>query len=149
MKKATFYIVEQLFLQAEPDSHELLACQLAGEKWRMGKRVLIACEDQIQAKKLDEMLWQKEPNQFIPHNLAGNGPKYGAPIELCWPTKCGSSMSDILINLQLTFTDFALAFHEVIDFVPVNERMKKLARERYKIYRSIGFNLIIAAQKTK
>lgn len=114
----------------------------------MGKRVLIACEDQIQAEKLDEILWQREPYQFVPHNLAGEGPRYGAPVELCWPTKRGSSARDILINLQSTFADFATTFHEVIDFVPTDEHLKQLARERYKTYRNMGFNLIMAAPPT-
>lgn len=148
MKKATFYLIEQLSSQAEPESHEWLACQLAAVNWRMGKRVLIACEDQVQAEKLDEILWRREPHQFVPHNLAGEGPRYGAPVELSWPTKRGSSARDILINLQLTFADFATAFHEVIDFVPIDEHLKQLARERYKTYRSMGFNLIMAAPPT-
>lgn len=148
MKKATFYLIEQLSSPAEHVSHEWLACQLAAENWRLGKRVLIACEDQIQAEKLDEMLWQREPHQFVPHNLAGEGPRYGAPVELCWPTKRGSSTRDILINLQSSFADCATAFHEVIDFVPINEQLKQLARKRYKTYRSMGFNLIMAAPPT-
>lgn len=148
MKKATFYLIAQLSSQAELKSHEWLACQLAAENWRMGKRVLIACEDQIQAEKLDEILWQREPYQFVPHNLAGEGPRYGAPVELCWPTKRGSSARDILINLQSTFANFATAFYEVIDFVPIDENLKQLARERYKTYRSMGFNLIMAPPPT-
>lgn len=148
MKKVTFYLIEQLSLQVELESHEWLACQLTAENWRMGKRVLIACEDQIQAEKLDEILWQSEPHQFVPHNLANEGPHYGAPIELCWPTKRGISARDILINLQLTLANFATAFHEVIDFVPIDEHLKQLARERYKTYRNMGFNLIMAASVT-
>ncbi|RXK33192.1 DNA polymerase III subunit chi [Arsenophonus endosymbiont of Bemisia tabaci Asia II 3] len=148
MKKATFYLIAQLSSQAELESHEWLACQLAAENWRMGKRVLIACEDQIQAEKLDEILWQREPYQFVPHNLAGEGPRYGAPVELCWLTKRGNSARDILINLQSTFANFATAFHEVIDFVPIDENLKQLARERYKTYRSMGFHLIMAPPPT-
>ena len=32
-----------------------------------------------------------------------------------------------LINLQSQFADFATAFHEVIDFVPIDEQLKQLA----------------------
>lgn len=51
----------------------------------------------------------------------------------------GQCPRDLLINLQSQFADFATAFHEVIDFVPIDEQLKQLARERYKIYRSVGF----------
>ncbi|MFP3019142.1 MAG: DNA polymerase III subunit chi [Arsenophonus sp.] len=143
MKKVTFYIIEQLSSEEELENYEWLACQLAAKNWRLGKRILLSCEDQIQAEKLDKVLWQKEPYQFIPHNLAGKGPWCGAPIELCWPTKRGSSVRDILINLQSSFSDLSTIFHEVIDFVPIDEHLKQLARERYKIYRNINFNLTI------
>ncbi|MDT9587212.1 MAG: DNA polymerase III subunit chi [Candidatus Arsenophonus melophagi] len=141
MKKTIFYLIEQLPLQAKLKNHECLACQLAAEYWKIGKRVLIACEDQIQAKKLDKILWQRESHQFIPHNLAGEGPRYGSPVELSWSKKRSSSDRDILINLQLTVADFALAFNEIIDFVPIDENLKRLARERYKTYRNMGFNV--------
>ncbi|MGP1953763.1 MAG: DNA polymerase III subunit chi [Arsenophonus sp. NC-QC1-MAG3] len=146
MKKVTFYLITQLFSQKELESHEWLACQLAAKNWRIGKRILIACEHKIQAKKLDKILWQREPYQFTPHNLAGEGPPYGAPVELCWPTKQNISMRDILINLQSTFVNFSTHFHEVIDFVPIDEHLKQLARERYKTYHNMGFNLIMAYQ---
>ncbi|PHM71895.1 DNA polymerase III subunit chi [Xenorhabdus kozodoii] len=162
MKNAIFYLLEKLPLEklspetlsSEPSSpdalqpHEWLACQLAADQWRAGKRVLIACESQQQAEKLDEALWQREPNQFVPHNLAGEGPRYGAPVELCWPQKRGNAPRDVLVTLLPHFADFATAFHEVIDFVPIDENLKQLARERYKSYRSVGFHLTMATPPT-
>lgn len=148
MKKGTFYQLQQPSPQAEYEAHEWLACELAAEAWRNGKRVLIACEDQLQAEKMDEALWQRDPHQFVPHNLAGEGSRYGSPIEICWPNKRGNTPRDILINLQSQFADFATAFHEVIDFVPIDETLKQLARDRYKTYRSVGFNLTMATPPT-
>jgi DNA polymerase IIIc chi subunit len=37
--------------------------------------VLIACEDEQQAIRLDEALWARPPESFVPHNLAGEGPE--------------------------------------------------------------------------
>ncbi|KLU17673.1 DNA polymerase III subunit chi, partial [Proteus mirabilis] len=110
--------------------------------------ILLVCESQAQAELLDEALWAREPHQFVPHNLAGEGPRYGSPVELCWPGKRGNAPRDLLINLQSQFVDFATAFHEVIDFVPIDEQLKQLARERYKIYRSVGFTLTMATPPT-
>jgi DNA polymerase-3 subunit chi len=50
----------------------------------------------------------------------------------------------LLISLLGNFADFATAFHEVVDFVPYEDSLKQLARERYKAYRSVGFNLTTA-----
>ncbi|XWR70812.1 DNA polymerase III subunit chi [Providencia manganoxydans] len=149
MKNATFYQLPPTPAEEdELEAHEWLACELAAQMWRNGKRILLACETAEQAEKLDEALWQRDPHQFVPHNLAGEGPRYGAPIEICWPGKRGNAQRDVLINLQNQFADFATAFHEVIDFVPIDETLKQLARERYKIYRSVGFNLTMATPPT-
>ncbi len=160
MKNATFYLLSQEKLlsqnkdreqekpSAELCSYEALACELAAEHWRSGKRILIACENLAQAQRLDEALWQRIPEQFVPHNLAGEGPKQGAPVELAWPERRGNSPRDLLINLLPQLADFAITFHQVIDFVPYEEDLKQLARERYKSYRRVGFHLITATLPT-
>ncbi|AIR69548.1 DNA polymerase III subunit chi [Dickeya fangzhongdai] len=154
MKNATFYLIDHESLidhdcpSGELNACEALACDLAAARWRAGQRVLIACEDEQQALRLDEALWQREPHAFVPHNLAGEGPRQGAPVELAWPQKRGNAPRDLLISLQPQFADFATAFHEVIDFVPYEESLKQLARDRYKAYRSVGFQLTTATPPT-
>ncbi|EFA6167590.1 DNA polymerase III subunit chi, partial [Escherichia coli] len=51
------------------------------------------------------------------------------------------------ISLRTSFADFATAFTEVVDFVPYEDSLKQLARERYKAYRVAGFNLNTATWK--
>ncbi len=141
MKNATFYVMESESASDGLSAIEALVCDLAETRWRDGKRILIACENEDQANRLDEALWQRPANAFVPHNLAGEGPRYGAPVELAWPQRRGSSPRDLLISLLPQFADFATGFHEVIDFVPYEESLKQLARDRYKAYRSVGFQL--------
>ena len=66
---------------------EQLACDLAAQAWRLGKRVLIACETEEQAFLIDEALWQRDPNEFVPHNLSGEATQYAPPIEISWKGK--------------------------------------------------------------
>ncbi|PKH25751.1 DNA polymerase III subunit chi [Enterobacterales bacterium CwR94] len=141
MKNALFYLLESDAPSGELSTVEALVCELAAERWRAGQRILIACTDEQQAIRLDEALWQRPPASFVPHNLAGEGPKYGAPVELAWPQRRGNAPRDLLISLLPQLADFATAFHEVIDFVPYEESQKQLARDRYKAYRSVGFHL--------
>nr|CDS56274.1 DNA polymerase III, chi subunit [Serratia symbiotica] len=148
MKQATFYLLEHDRPTGTLSAHEAVACAVAAERWRSGKRLLIACESQEQAQRLDEALWQREPHTFVPHNLAGEGPNSGAPVELCWPGKRGNAPRDLLIALQPQFADFATAFHQVVDFVPYEDTLKQLARDRYKAYRSVGFHLTTAMPPT-
>ena len=130
MKNATFYLLDN-------DTHQD----------GLSAVVLIACEDEQQAIRLDEALWARPPESFVPHNLSGEGPRGGAPVEIAWPQKRNSSARDILISLRTDFADFATAFTEVVDFVPYEESLKQLARERYKAYRLAGFNLNTATWK--
>lgn len=73
MKQATFYLLDNAEPSGALSAHEAVACAVAANGFRAGKRVLIACESQEQAQRLDEALWQREPHEFVPHNLAGEG----------------------------------------------------------------------------
>lgn len=146
MKKVMFYLIESTENSTDlsEDSllpHEKLACEKALEAWQNRIRVLIACHDKQQAEKIDEYLWQLDTEHFVPHNLAGEGPRGGAPVEICWPGCRANGARQLLINLQETFAEFSPMFNDIIDFVPAEERLKTLARERYQAYRNVGFNL--------
>lgn len=147
MKNATFYILDNDNTLDGLNAVEQQVCELAAEHFRRGKRVLIACEEQQQALRLDEALWRRPVDSFVPHNLAGEGPRGGAPVEIAWPEKRSFSPRDVLITLRQNFADFATAFPEVIDFVPYENSLKQRARERYKAYRLAGFTLNTASWK--
>ncbi|VFP83353.1 DNA polymerase III subunit chi [Candidatus Erwinia haradaeae] len=142
MKKATFYLLWSNPPSEEIDDQEKWICGLIHAKWRSSrKRIIIACINKTQAIRLDEALWRWSPYTFLPHNLIGEGPMHGAPVELVWPKKNLNTSYDILINLLPECIDYASSFSEIIDFVPSEESCKKLARIRYKKYRNLGFTL--------
>ncbi|EGP05273.1 DNA polymerase III subunit chi [Pasteurella multocida subsp. multocida str. Anand1_goat] len=105
------------------------------------KRVLIACETEQQALDIDEALWAREADEFVPHNLSGEVTTYATPIEVSWKGKRNAQRRDLLINLQAEVPDYVSSFTQVIDFVPVEEHLKVLARERYKQLRQLGWQL--------
>ena len=136
-KNAQFYLLNP----EKKITVEQLACDLAAQAWRLGKRGLIACETEEQAFLIDEALWQRDPNEFVPHNLSGEATQYAPPIEISWKGKRNAQRRDLLINLQMEVPDFSHSFTQLIDFVPVEETQKAQARERYKILRSQGWAL--------
>ncbi|MFU2115381.1 DNA polymerase III subunit chi [[Pasteurella] aerogenes] len=140
-KNAQFYIIENIQPTLLLSASENLACNLAASAWRVGKKVLIACETEQQALNLDEALWQREPNEFVPHNLSGEITQFATPIEISWLGKRNAQRRDLLINLQTNVPDFVAGFNQVIDFVPQDETEKAQARERYKQYRQLGWQL--------
>jgi DNA polymerase III subunit chi len=143
MKKVIFYLLENQTEASELGMlfYEKLACSKIVEAWQNKLRVLVACQDQTQAERIDEYLWQLDTENFVPHNLAGEGMKGGSPIEISWPARRSSGTRQLLINLQEQFPEFAGVYRDIIDFVPVNERLKLLARIRYMSYKDAGFNL--------
>lgn len=143
MKKVIFYLLENQTEASEIGIlfYEKLACQKIVEAWQAKQRVLVACQDQVQAERIDEYLWQLDTDNFVPHNLVGEGMKGGSPVEICWPQKRSSGNRQLLINLQEQFPEFSGVYRDIIDFVPVDERLKTLARMRYKSYKDAGFNL--------
>lgn len=138
MTQVTFYIVEQ-----QPDLNVSAvvhyACELASQHYRQNNRVFIFADNQQQAEQIDEYLWQFNPAKFVPHNLLGEGPKYGSPVEISWQPPRGRK--DVLINISQQMPAFAKQFKQVCDFVPADEAEKVQARERYKHYRAAGFAL--------
>ncbi|MBN6080953.1 DNA polymerase III subunit chi [Aggregatibacter actinomycetemcomitans] len=141
-KNAQFYLLSDAS-PAQPNlsAVESLACNLAASAWRLGKRVLLACESEAQALNIDEALWQREPDEFVPHNLSGEATTYATPIEISWTGKRNAQSRDLLINLQPQLPEFINSFNQIIDFVPAEEQQKALARERYKQLRQLGWEL--------
>ncbi|WP_118816112.1 DNA polymerase III subunit chi [Haemophilus haemolyticus] len=136
-KTAQFYILtEDCTLSVEE-----IACNLAASIWRSGKKVLISCESEAQALEIDESLWQRDPNEFVPHNLSGEATQYPTPIEISWLGKRNLQRRDVLINLQQEIPDFSHSFTQIIDFVPKDDALKTQARERYKQLRALGWVL--------
>ena len=137
---AVFYVQKQ---ENEPDNpipaHFDLAARIAADFYRQGQRVFIYTDNKSDAHLIDEHLWGFEADSFVPHNLQGEGPAMGAPVEIGDSTPVGNRK--ILINLAQTVPDFIRRFNQVFDFVPLQTEQKQAARERYKQLRQLGANM--------
>lgn len=141
MSHGMFYLIEPE--TAEDSEAGLLAFvnKLTVTHYSQGQRIYLLAKSRRQAELLDELLWQQEPSNFVPHNLVGEGPRGGAPVEIGWPGLRHSGHRSVLINLAQDAANFAVTFALVVDFVPCDEKSKQQARERYKIYRQAGIQL--------
>ncbi|MCF7353880.1 DNA polymerase III subunit chi [Vibrio sp. CK2-1] len=141
MAIATFYIIEPNSLQDTTTGHIDYAVYLASYFASQGAKVYVNAQDKSQAEAIDEAFWQKEPEQFQSHNLSGEGPQYGTPIEIGFSQVKPHRNRQLVINMANDNTIFAQTFRQVVDFVPCEEKPKQQARERYKIYRQAGFEM--------
>ena len=123
------------------------ACLQASHFYRQNQRVFIYTTDQTQAEIIDELLWAFDCDSFVPHNLVGEGPKQGAPVEISYQPPRGRRA--VLINLTETMPTFANQFQFIVDFVPTDETLKQRARERFKTCRQWGFQVDNQPVETK
>jgi DNA polymerase-3 subunit chi len=129
--------------QTEQDAHYHQVCLQAAFYYRQQQRVFIYTQDQHQAQQIDEMLWAFDPDSFVPHNLIGEGPSYGAAVEISWQPP--NNRRAVLINLTTTVPSFAKSFGQIIDFVPSDETLKQQARDRFRNCRQWGFQVATQA----
>lgn len=141
MNTATFYIVQPDSPQCAKKGFEQYVLFLLHHFTCQGVKLYLHTDDQHTALYWDEKLWQQDPEQFLPHNLVGEGPKHGTAIEIGHPRTKPSWNRQIVINLAKDKTNFAGSFTQVVDFVPNDEKAKQTARERYKIYRQAGYQM--------
>ena len=139
MPQVSFYIIEAQDEGSASPSLDL-ACELAARCFRNKQRVLVWCNDQQSAEAFDELLWQLPVQGFVPHNLSGEGPTGGAPVEINWQEPVANNRQ-VLINLATDAPQFSQRFSQVYDFVPRADEQKQQARDRYKQYRGMGCDL--------
>jgi DNA polymerase-3 subunit chi len=138
MAKVSFYLLDET---STTEAKQLsLACLVAARCFRNKQKCVVFCQDKQQAEQFDELLWQLPTDSFVPHNLAGEGPPGGAPVEIHWQAPQHFSRA-VLINLAELMPEFHSHFKQIYDFVPAEENLKLLARERYKHYRAAGHQL--------
>lgn len=144
--KVTFYLLDNIVEQKSHTNNALIqsslfccACEQAAYYYRQQQKVFIYTIDQNQAHDVDEILWSFEADSFVPHNLMGEGPSYGSPVEISW--QAPTNRRAVLINLTNTAPNFATQFRQIIDFVPTEEGLKQQARSRYRQYQQLGFSV--------
>ncbi|WP_299490819.1 DNA polymerase III subunit chi [uncultured Shewanella sp.] len=115
-----------------------LACELAQHYFIKQQSVYIHCENKEQAYAIDELLWLFPPSAFVPHNLKGEGPATGAPVEIGMDPFGPNKKRHQLINLADQVPSFAVNFGQIVDFV-ANDKAQ--ARLRYHQYRTLGIAL--------
>ena len=141
MSQVIFYILPQQQASKRPNlsSHFAQACSIAAFYYQQNSKVFIYTDNQQDAFSVDEYLWQFDGDSFVPHNLLGEGPHYGTPVEISW--QAPTHPRQILINLSTNAPDFAINFQQIIDFVPSMEQLKMAARTRYSTYKKMGLTL--------
>lgn len=136
MPRADFYLIDKPRFRAEP---LLLVCELAKRAHAANLPTLILARDQVQAEALDDLLWAFDPDEYLPHQIAGaDEDEEEAPILIATP-EIDVPNRPLLINLRDNAPQGS--FDRVLEVVPADPAARGPLRERWKHYQSLGFDL--------
>jgi len=136
MARVLFHVLPAPAPAAVDEDELAWICRLIEHHYLAGERIFVACPDQATAEAVDEHLFSFAADSFVPHNLQGEGPAGGAPVEIGWQVPQGRRT--VLFNLHPTLPPFGLQSPLILEIVPVEEQRKAAARERFKQYRNQG-----------
>ncbi len=141
MNTVTFYIIQPDSPQSNKKGFEEYVLFLLQHFSAQGVKIYLNTESREDSLYWDDKLWQQPPERFLAHNLVGEGPKNGTAIEIGYSDLKPGWNRQLVINLAKDDTTFARTFAQVVDFVPCDEKMKQIARERYKTYYLAGYQM--------
>lgn len=116
------------------------ASEIVANAFANKQKMSVLCDTQAQAEEVDELLWQLPANRFVPHNLYGEGPQAGTPVEICWQPE-QVARRQMVVNVGSGMVPSPNLHRQIIDFVPVDENAKQAARVRYKNYQQAGCSM--------
>lgn len=131
MTQVDFYIIEN-------GTYESAVCRLIEKAYEKKQKVYVHTDAEIDAEKLDELLWTFSDNSFIPHNLISET-RSPIPLVRIGYGEFPADHNGTLINLSKFTPEKTSLFTVIIEFVAAHN--KDLLRERYKYYRSCNYEL--------
>jgi DNA polymerase-3 subunit chi len=134
-----FYILEN----DSEDARLRLACRIVDKATQQDQHVFINSSSDVEAQKLDELLWTFSQGSFIPHKIVRHPvevpPREPVVIGLNQPPV--GERWDVLINLAADVPDFFSRYERVAEVVDGNAARRERSRERYRFYRDRGYKL--------
>jgi len=139
MTQVDFYVLDSDL----EDARLRLACRLVDKATEADQHVYIHATSDVDAQKLDELIWTFSQGSFIPHRLLREGAD-AAPLE---PVIIGLNRAplgerwDLMINLAADVPEFFSRYRRVAEVVDGNAARRAQSRERYRFYRDRGYTL--------
>ena len=136
MARADFYLITKPRFLEKP---LLLVCELARKANDSGQPLLILASSAVQADVLDELLWEFDPDAYIPHQIAGTDEDDDITPVLIVPPEMQPPMRALVVNLrnEPVTGDFV----RVLEVVPADESAREPLRARWKAYKDRGLDV--------
>ncbi|MGH8105710.1 MAG: DNA polymerase III subunit chi [Arenimonas sp.] len=136
MPRADFYLIAKPRFIEKP---LLLVCELARKANDSGQTLLILVNSMTQAEVLDDLLWEFDPDAYIPHQIAGQDEDDDITPVLIVAPETDVPMRPLVLNLRNA--PVIGQFDRVLEVVPADASAREPLRARWKHYQSLGFEL--------
>ena len=136
MPRADFYLIDKPRFREQP---LLLVCELAKRGYAANLSILVLARDAAQAEAIDDLMWSFDPDEYLPHQIAGmdegddDTPILIATRDMDIPAR------PMLINLRDGAPNGS--FDRVLEVVPADPAARAPLRERWKHYQALGFEV--------
>ncbi len=136
MPRADFYLIDKPRFREQP---LLLVCELAKRGYAANLSILVLARDAAQAEAIDDLMWSFDPDEYLPHQIAGmDEGDDDTPILIATPDM-DIPARPMLINLRDAAPNGS--FDRVLEVVPADPAARAPLRERWKHYQSLGFEV--------
>ena len=139
MTDINFYVSKQDGLLSRLN----IAYRLIGLAQQRGLSIHIHTDNEQTSQKIDELLWKKESQSFIPHIIVNNedtGDTYQNEITISCDFE-PMQHCDYLINLSNQRPAFFSRFKKVAEILDSTEDIISAGRKRYAFYKERGYTL--------
>jgi DNA polymerase III subunit chi len=116
----------------------LFACRLSQTVFARGERLLVWLADEAALAGFSTRLWSFDDVAFVPHCKQGAPEAPQTPIWLASRPEKGD-LPPVLLNLTHEQPDVPEGFTRILEIVGTDETSLANARERFRVYRSMGF----------
>ena len=101
--------------------------------------IFIKTNTQKQAEELDKILWTFRQESYVPHALVDKD-NNTQPVQIGWVDN-EIEDAEAIINLSDGMPDTSNHLKKIHEIIENIDKKKEKARERWKKYKSIGFNI--------
>ncbi len=136
MARADFYLIGKPRFREQP---LLLVCELARKAVHASQPLLVLAASNEQAEALDDLLWSFDPDDYLPHQIAGVDLDEEEADVLIVPPDMDVPMRPLVLNLREAAVPGS--FERVLEVVPADESARGPLRERWKHYKDRGFEV--------
>ena len=119
----------------------IYVCKLIEKGYKQNiNPIYIKTDTQKQAEEQDKILWTFRQESYIPHTLVDQDSNNTQPVQIGWIDN-EIEDAEAIINLSDGMPDISNHLKKIHEIIENIDEKKEKARERWKKYKSIGFNI--------